>query len=195
VGGIALVKLMGRHAGFIAAGATVISQEVDFALVPEVPFPLEGEHGFLSALARRMRERGRAVIVVAEGAGQHLFSEAQTQRDASQNVLHQDIAALLRERITKHFAEIKFPISLKYLDPSYYIRSVPACAYDRVLCDQMARHAVHAAMAGKSGMLIGFEHNTYVNVPIGVVVNQTKRMEVSGDLWRAVLETTGQPGW
>jgi 6-phosphofructokinase 1 len=195
VHGIALVKLMGRHAGFIAAGAAVISQEVDFALVPEVPFSLEGDQGLLSALERRMRDRGHAVIVVAEGAGQHLFQEVETRRDASQNVLHEDIGALLRERITKHFSGIDFPISLKYLDPSYHIRSVPACAYDRVLCDQMARHAVHAAMAGKTGMLIGFEHNTYVNIPIPAVVNQTKRMEVSGDLWRAVLETTGQPVW
>ena len=101
----------------------------------------------------------------------------------------------MREKIAAYFGGIALPIALKYLDPSYHIRSVPACAYDRVLCDQMARHAAHAAMAGKTGMLVGFEHNTYINVPIPVVVNQTKRMEVSGDLWRAVLETTGQPGW
>jgi 6-phosphofructokinase 1 len=195
VHGIALVKLMGRHAGFIAAGAAVVSQEVDFVLVPEVPFPLDGEHGFLSALERRVRERGHAVVVVAEGAGQHLFAETEQQRDASHNVLQQEIGGLLREKIDRYFVTRSFPIALKYLDPSYYIRSVPASAYDRVLCDQMARHAVHAAMAGKTGMLIGSEHNNYIHVPIPAVVSKTKRMEIPGDLWRAVLETAGQPRW
>ena len=195
VNGIGLVKLMGRHAGFIAAGASVVSQEADFTLVPEIPFPLDGEHGFLAALERRMRNRGHSVIVVAEGAGQHLFDEAQQRRDASGNVLHEEIGGFLREKIGGHFAKREFSVSLKYLDPSYSIRSVPANVYDRVLCDQMARHAVHAAMAGKTDVMIGCQHNKYVNVPIMPVVSQTKAMEVSGDLWRAVLQSTGQPRW
>jgi 6-phosphofructokinase 1 len=195
VNGIGLVKLMGRHAGFIAAGASVVSQEVDFTLVPEIPFPLDGEHGFLAALERRMRDRGHAVIVVAEGAGQHLFDESQQRLDASGNLLHEEIGGFLRQKIDAHFTERQFPVSLKYLDPSYSIRSVPANVYDRFLCDQMARHAVHAAMAGKTGVMIGHQHNQYVNVPIPAVVSQTKGMDVSGDLWRAVLQSTGQPRW
>jgi 6-phosphofructokinase 1 len=195
VNGIGLVKLMGRHAGFIAAGASVISQEVDFTLVPEIPFPLDGEEGFLAALERRMRRRAHAVIVVAEGAGQHLFEQSQQRRDASGNLLHEEIGGFLRQKINAHFNERHFPVSLKYLDPSYLIRSIPATVYDRFLCDQMARYAVHAAMAGKTGVMIGFKHNQYVNVPIPAVVNQTKRMEISSDLWRAVLEATGQPRW
>ena len=195
VNGIGLVKLMGRHAGFIAAGASMVSQEVDFTLVPEVPFPLEGESGFLAALERRMRNREHAVIVVAEGAGQHLFDGAAERRDASGNLLHEDIGTFLRDTITTYFRRRDFPIALKYLDPSYYIRSVPANVYDRYLCDQMGRHAVHAAMAGKTGVMIGLEHDRYVHVPIATVVRQTKVMDVSGDLWRAVLEATGQPRW
>jgi 6-phosphofructokinase 1 len=195
VNGIGLVKLMGRHAGFIAAGASVVSQEVDFTLVPEIPFPLDGEHGFLAALERRMRDREHAVIVVGEGAGQHLFDETQQRRDASGNLLHEEIGAFLRKEIGEHFAKRQFSVSLKYLDPSYSIRSVPANVYDRILCDQMARHAVHAAMAGKTGVMIGCQHNQYVNVPIPAVVIQTKGMDVSGDLWRAVLQSTGQPRW
>jgi 6-phosphofructokinase 1 len=195
VNGIALVKLMGRHAGFIAAGASVVSQEVDFTLVPEVPFPLEGENGLLAALERRMRNRAHAVIVVAEGAGQHLFDENEQRRDASGNLLHQDIGNFLRQRVADHFVQRSFPIAMKYFDPSYHIRSVPANVYDRFLCDQMARHAVHAAMAGKTGVMIGLEHDFCVNVPIPTVVKQTKRMEVSSDLWRAVLQSTAQPRW
>jgi len=195
VNGIGLVKLMGRHAGFIAAGASVVSQEVDFTLVPEIPFPLDGENGLLSALERRMKDRAHAVIVVAEGAGQHLFDSGQQQRDASGNLLHQDIGQFLREIITAYFAERHFRVSIKYLDPSYHIRSIPADVYDRYLCDQMARHAVHAAMAGKTGVMIGQEHDQYVNVPIPAVVRQAKRLDVSGDLWRAVLESTTQPRW
>lgn len=195
VNGIGLVKLMGRHAGFIAAGASVVSQEVDFTLVPEIAFPLEGEVGFLDALEKRMQRRGHAVVVVAEGAGQHLFESAEMQRDASGNLRLQDIGVLLREKIKQHFAEKKFPISMKYLDPSYHIRSVPASAIDRFLCDQMGRHAVHAAMAGKTGMLIGHEHNQFIHVPIPTVTGQGKRLDVTGDLWRAVLQVTRQPRW
>ena len=96
---------------------------------------------------------------------------------------------------SNYFDDCNFPVSLRYLDQSYHIRSVPANVYDRYLCDQMGRHAVHAAMAGKTGLMIGHEHSRYVHVPIAAVVGRTKRMEVSGDLWRAVLESTSQPRW
>lgn len=195
VNGIGLVKLMGRYAGFIAAGASVVSQEVNFTLIPEIPFPLEGENGFLEALERRMLDRAHAVIVVAEGAGQHLFEESCPELDASGNAKLHDIGALLRQKIASHFGQRGIPIAMKYLDPSYHIRSVPANAYDRFLCDQLARHAVHAGMAGKTGMLIGQEHNRFIHVPITTVVDRHKRLEVNGDLWRAVLQGTGQPRW
>ena len=193
--GIGLVKLMGRHAGFIAAGASVVSQETDFALVPEISFPLDGKDGLLSALERRLKERGHAVIVVAEGAGQHLMPKGEQGKDKSGNPLLLDVGSFLRNEIIEHFARRELPIAMKYLDPSYHIRSVPANSYDRFLCDQMGRHAVHAAMAGKTGLIIGFEHSQYIHVPIPAVTGQTKRMDVSGDLWRAVLESTGQPRW
>ena len=195
VNGIGLVKLMGRHAGFIAAGASVVSQEVNFTLVPEIPFAVEGQQGFLQALANRLRDRGHAVVVVAEGAGQHLFDAAQPRQDTSGNPIPEDIGDLLKQRIHAHFDRQGLAISLKYLDPSYYIRGVPANAYDRYLCDQLGRHAVHAAMAGKTGMLVGFEHNQFIHLPIAVVVGRTKQMDPSGDLWRAVLQVTRQPRW
>ncbi|MEM8668386.1 MAG: ATP-dependent 6-phosphofructokinase [Planctomycetota bacterium] len=193
--GIGLVKLMGRHAGFIAAGTSVVSQEVDFTLVPEIPFPLTGDNGLLDALERRMKQRGHAVIVVAEGAGQHLIHDSQQKRDRSGNLLHDDIGLFLRHEISQHFSDKGIPIALKYLDPSYHIRSVPADVYDRFLCDQMGRHAVHAAMAGKTGLIVGSEHGYYIHVPIPAVVSQTKRVDVTDDLWRAVLESTDQPRW
>ena len=142
-----------------------------------------------------MRNRGHAVIVVAEGAGQHLFGDHNHQRDASGNLLHQDIGIFLRDKINDYLQKKEFPASLKYLDPSYYIRSVPANVYDRFLCDQMARSAVHAAMAGKTGVMIGSASDHIVNVPIPAVVAQSKLMEVSGDLWQAVLHSTAQPRW
>ncbi|ESQ17333.1 MAG: ATP-dependent 6-phosphofructokinase [Thiohalocapsa sp. PB-PSB1] len=193
--GVGLVKLMGRDAGFIAAGAAVVSQEVNFVLVPEIAFPLQGQGGFLAALEQRMDKRGHAVVVVAEGAGQHLIESDNTRRDASGNLLHEDVGLFLKTRISEHFAASGQPVSLKYIDPSYFIRSVCANVYDRILCDQMGRHAVHAAMAGKTGMLIGFEHNQFINVPIPVVVAQKKQMDVTSDLWRAVLQVTRQPHW
>lgn len=193
--GVGLVKLMGRDSGFVAAGAALASQDANFVLVPEVDFPLEGEGGFLEALEARIRDRGHALVVVAEGAGQHLFGSRGDDRDASGNIEHHDIGELLRARAIEHFDRKGLELNLKYLDPSYFIRSVPANGWDRVLCDRMARHAVHAAMAGKTDMLIGFHHATLINVPIGTAVRERRVLDLASDLWVGVLSTTGQPHW
>lgn len=190
--GISIVKLMGRDAGFIAAGATLASQEVNFTLIPELPFALDGEHGFLEALHRRMLSRGHAVIVVAEGAGQELVPGEETARDASGNLLNQDIGIFLKQRISEFFAERKCPCNVRYFDPSYFIRSVPANTLDALLCDQMARSAAHAAMAGKTDMLIGYWYGLFVHVPLPTVTASKRRMGADGDLWRSVLASTGQ---
>jgi 6-phosphofructokinase 1 len=193
--GIGLVKLMGRDAGFIAAGATLANQEANFVLVPEVPFPLEGENGFLSALERRLFRRGHALVVVAEGAGQHLFEREKLERDASGNIRYQDIGVFLRERIGAYFAERGIEVNLKYIDPSYMVRSVPAAAWDRILTDRMARSAVHAAMAGKTDVMMGWWNQCVIHVPISAAVQEKRRMPLESDLWNAVLATTGQPNW
>ena len=193
--GVGLVKLMGRDAGFIAAGAAIASQEANFVLVPEIPFPLEGEGGFLQTLERRMLTRGHALVVVAEGAGQHLLTGHDVERDASGNVRHEDIGIFLRDRIKKHFADRKLELNLKYIDPSYAIRSVPANAWDCILTDRMARAAVHAAMAGKTDAMIGYWNQEIVHVPIATAVADKKQMPLESDLWNAVLATTGQPDW
>ncbi len=191
--GIAIVKLMGRHAGYIAAAATVASQEVNFVLVPEVPFALDGAGGFLAALEDRVVGRGHAVIAVAEGAGQDLVDGAAVGADESGNKLLKDIGLLLRGRIEEHFAAAGVPISIKYFDPSYSIRAVPADADDSVLCDTFARHAVHAAMAGKTDMVIGLMRAKSIHVPISLVARERKTMDSEGELWRAALAATGQP--
>jgi len=191
--GVALVKLMGRHAGFIAAGATVASQDVNFTLIPEVPFALGGPTGFLAALKRRVLERGHAVVVVAEGAGQDLFAESPEARDASGNVRLWDIGPFLSEGITTFFANERVPVTLRYFDPSYQIRSRPANCEDAVMCDQFARQAVHAALAGKTGLVVGFLHGAFIHVPTDLIVSGVKQVEPDGPLWQAVLATTGQP--
>ncbi len=191
--GIALVKLMGRHAGFIAAGATIASQDVNFTLIPEVPFKLEGEKGFLAALKRRILKREHAVIVVAEGAGQDLLQADSESRDASGNVKLKDIGPFLRDRIETYFKAEKIPCTMRYIDPSYTIRSVPADAEDSILCDLFARNAVHAAMAGKTGIVIGLVHDKFVHVPSELLTSRKKSIEPNSNEWRAVLAATGQP--
>ncbi|MDR0577502.1 MAG: ATP-dependent 6-phosphofructokinase [Candidatus Accumulibacter sp.] len=190
--GISLVKIMGRNAGFIAAGATVASQDVNFTLVPEVPFALEGENGFLSALRERVLKRAHAVILVAEGAGQHLMAGGEEGRDASGNVKLKDIGLFLRDRIEAYFKAEKIPFVLRYFDPSYMIRSVPACAEDAVLCDFYARNAVHAAMAGKTGLVIGQHHGVFTHVPIDLLANRKKQLDLSSSAWQGALASTGQ---
>lgn len=192
--GISIVKLMGRHAGFIAAGATVASQDVNFCLIPEVPFQMEGEGGFLAALKRRVLKRAHAVIVVAEGAGQELLEDAGAAgTDASGNRKLGDIGAFLRDRIAAYFKAEGIPTTVRYFDPSYTVRSVPADAEDAILCDLFARHAVHAAMAGKTGLVVGLVHDEFVHIPIELLANRHKALDPEGPEWQAVLAATGQP--
>ncbi len=190
---VALVKVMGRDAGFIAAGATVASQDVNFCLVPEIPVVLEGRRGLLELLKQRILHRGHAVVVAAEGAGQDLLHCAARARDASGNLLQADIGVFLRDRIQEYFRSEGIESNLKYIDPSYVVRSVPANSEDQILCDVFARDAVHAAMAGKTNMIIGMWHGVSIHVPIDVAVAQKKRMSPESGLWMSVLDATGQP--
>jgi 6-phosphofructokinase 1 len=191
--GIGLVKVMGRDSGFIAAYATLANLEVNFCLVPEVRFELYGKGAFLDLLETRLKEREHAVIVVAEGAGQDLMQAGESRKDASGNVLHDDIGEFLKEKIQEYFASKKNPVNLKYFDPSYIIRSGPANASDCIFCDNLARNAVHAAMAGKTDLVIGLWHGVYVHVPIPLAIRERKRIRPEGSLWSHVLEVTGQP--
>jgi len=191
--GIALVKLMGRHAGFLTAEATVASQDVNFTLIPEVSFQLEGQRGFLATLERRILDRGHAVIAVAEGVGQELLAGVKNERDASGNVRLKDIGVFLQQKIEEWFQARKIPVVMRYFDPSYIVRSSPANAEDSVLCDLFARHAAHAAMAGKTGVMIGHLHDYFIHVPIDLLATQQKRLDPDGPAWSAVLAATGQP--
>ncbi len=188
--GIALVKVMGRHAGFIAVGATVASQEVNFCLIPEVRFSLDG---FLAALKRRIAKRSHAVIVVAEGVGQEWLNNGDAARDASGNVKLGDIGSFLRGQIESYFKAEKMPIVMRYFDPSYHVRSGPANSEDAILCDLFARNAVHAAMSGKTGLVIGFLHDEFIHVPIELLASRKKSIDPAGPIWRGTLAATGQP--
>jgi len=191
--GISLVKIMGRHAGFIAGGATVASQDVNFTLIPELPFKLEGENGFLVALKKRILNRQHAVIVLAEGAGQDLLKHEEARYDASGNILLDDIGQFMRAKIDAYFKSEQIPVVLRYFDPNYIIRSCRANASDSMLCDLFARYAVHAAMAGKTGLVIGNIHDKFIHVPIELLTSQNKRVDIDGPGWSAVLSATGQP--
>lgn len=191
--GVGLVKLMGRHSGFIACLATLATSHVNFTLVPEIPLRLEGPGGLLDALESRLARRGHAVIVAAEGAGQNLLNDLPRQHDASGNLKLHDIGPYLGDAIKSHFNQLGREVNLKYLDPSYMIRSLPANATDGVYCWRLAQNAVHAAMAGKTAMVVGQWHERYVHLPMQAVIAARRRVEPEGDLWLSVLESTGQP--
>lgn len=187
--GVGLVKLMGRESGFIAASAALANSEVNFCLIPEVEFTLEG---LLRALEKRLRQRGHAVIVVGEGAGQNLLSD-DLGEDASGNRKLGDIGLVLRDEIKAHFRAINMDLTLKYIDPSYMIRSTPASAYDSAFCLQLGHYAVHAGMAGFTNMLVGHWNNRFTHVPIPLAVLHRKKVDPAGRLWSSVLMATGQP--
>ena len=187
--GIGLVKLMGRDSGFIAAYSVLVVSQVNFCLVPEVPFTLER---FLRELQQRLEGRGHAVIVTAEGAGQDLLAKS-AERDASGNVKHGDIGIFLRDAIKDHFRKTGVAINLKYIDPSYTIRSVPADAHDSAFCLLLGQNAVHAGMSGRTNMVAGFWNHQFTHVPISLAVSQRKKIDPAGALWSSVLASTGQP--
>ena len=190
--GIGLIKLMGRHSGFIAATAVLAQQDVNFVLIPEVDFDLEGPAGLLNAMEKRLAERKHAVIVVAEGAGQKFFKDEKSKRDASGNIKLKDIGLYLKETISAYFAHKGIDVSIKYIDPSYMIRSLPANANDRVFCNFLGRNSVHAGMAGKTSMLIGHWNNQFVHVPMKVIADKRKKVDPNGSLWHSTLGATGQ---
>jgi 6-phosphofructokinase 1 len=189
--GIGIIKLMGRHSGFIASNAALGEQNVNFVLIPEVDFDFEGEGGLLIKLEKRLLNRNHAVIVVAEGAGQKFFKNKK-KYDRSGNLLLDDIGTLLQGEIKQYFKKKDVQISIKYIDPSYMIRSVPANANDHIYCSFLGRDAVHAGMAGKTGMIIGYCNDQFVHIPLKSIAGKRKQVDPKGKLWLSVLESTGQ---
>jgi 6-phosphofructokinase 1 len=190
--GVGLVKLMGRHSGFIACYAALACHEADAVLIPEVPFSLEGPSGLLEYVHRRVDHQGHCVVVVAEGAGQELLPRRQAT-DASGNARLADIGGLIRERLIASFANYRRELNLRYVDPGYAIRSVPAAGYDAVYCTRLAHAAVHAALSGRTDMIVGGWHGRFVHLPIGLVTSGRNVVDPNGDLWLTVTEATGQP--
>jgi len=190
--GIGMVKLMGRHSGFIACSAAIASGEANCVLIPEVPFALDGDHGFLEDIRQRVVNRGHAVVIVAEGAGQHLMDGPGTT-DASGNKRLGDIGIFLKDKIHQYFQKCGTELNLKYIDPSYMIRSVPASPQDRIYCMRLGQAAVHAAMAGKTGLVVARWHSSYIHLPVTLATSARKTVDTGGDLWLSVLESTGQP--
>jgi 6-phosphofructokinase 1 len=197
--GVVIIKLMGRNSGFIAANTSLACPDVNFVLIPEVPFTMQGEKGLLRSLERgfeNKKKQGRhphSVIVVAEGAGQDLLENNGDERDASGNVRFKDIGFFLKENIQQYFKD-RYPVNLKLIEPSYMIRSLPANPHDAIFCYYLADHAVHAAMAGKTDMMVGYWNGHFTHVPLEVVNNNQKRINPHGEFWRQVLFSTGQPG-
>ncbi len=192
--GVGLVKVMGRMSGFIAANAALALNEVNFVLVPEIPFELDGPKGLYALLEKRLDSKKHAVIVVAEGAGQEYANMDTGKKDASGNPILGDIGIFLKDSFGSHFKKVlKKELSLKYIDPSYLVRAVPANAHDAIFCMQLAQNAVHAGMSGKTGMLIGLWNGKFTHVPFALATRESKRLSPEDPLWLSVIEATGQP--
>jgi 6-phosphofructokinase 1 len=192
--GIGLIKIMGRNSGHIATHAALAQNDTNFVLIPEVPFDLEGENGFLTALKKRIKSRGHAVILVAEGAGQDILRNniSPMEKDPSGNIRLLNIGLFLKNAIEDYFKEIDLEINLKYIEPSYLIRSVPANASDSIYCNSLGQYAVHVGMAGKTGILVALMKDEYVHLPLNTVTS-SRKIDSQDNTWLRVLETTGQP--
>lgn len=187
--GIGFVKLMGRDAGFIAAESSMASGNVDICLVPEVEFKLNGKGGLLEKINTIIKKKGYLLIVISEGAGQNIL-ESTNKLDPSGNKVFADIGIFLKKEISNYLQKKKIPFSLKYIDPSYIIRSTNANSYDQILCSRMAHNAVHAAMAGKTSLLIGNIKNAIVHIPISLLKDKKKRIQVDSHFWSELTQST-----
>ena len=192
VNGVGIVKLMGRHSGFIAAHASLSNPDVNLCIVPEVPFALDGPGALLPVLESRLAERGHAVIVVAEGAGQEIVG-CGDGTDASGNARLGDVGVFLRDRIRAHFEGMRRHVTVKYIDPSYTIRSLPANAFDAQYCNALGQHATHAGLAGFTDAMVGRWNGCFTVVPLHLVTQRRRQLDPSGDVWQRVLQSTGQP--
>ncbi len=190
--GIGIVKVMGRHSGFIAANATIASNDVNFCFVPEIPFELQGDNGFLRCLKKRLLRSRHAVILVAEGAGQYFFQSNDKKYDPSGNEKLDDIGLYLKNEIKDYLAKENIPTSIKYIDPSYIIRSTAPTANDAIFCLQLAQKAVHAGMAGKTGIVVGHFKGEFTHLPIEVATSKRKTLDPDSELWMSVIDATGQ---
>ena len=186
---IGLVKLMGRDSGFIACQAALAMSDVNFVLIPEQKFDLDT---FLKCLHERMERSHHAVIAVAEGAGQELICSELDKKDKSGNVVYEDIGIFLKDKIKQYSKDHNLDYSVKYIDPSYIVRSVPANGFDSTYCLRLGYDAVHAAMAGKTNMIVGSIKGRICHIPMSLVTAGRKRVNIKGDLWRSVIQSTGQ---
>jgi len=191
--GIGIVKVMGRESGFIAAHATLAQKDVNYVLVPEIDFDIEGPKGLLEVLHKRLKRAKHALIVVAEGAGQKYFKNLEVRYDPSGNRILNDIGIYIKNEIKKYFAAKNIDVNIKYIDPSYIIRSVPASPEDAVYCGFLAEHAVHAAMSGRTRMIIGRWNTRFVHLPMDIIRIGRKKIDPNKALWQSVLLSTGQP--
>ncbi|XP_021835160.1 ATP-dependent 6-phosphofructokinase 5, chloroplastic [Spinacia oleracea] len=190
--GIGLVKLMGRSSGFIAMHASLASGQVDICLIPEVPFTLDGPNGVLSHLEHLIRTKGAAVVCVAEGAGQELLA-APDLKDLSGNAVLGDIGVHFKNQIKSYFNEKGIHADVKYIDPTYMVRSVRANASDAILCTVLGQNAVHGAFAGYSGITMGICNTHYVFLPITEVIHTPRAVNPNSRMWHRCLTSTGQP--
>lgn len=192
INGISIVKVMGRNSGFIAAHAALTINDVNYVLIPELPFDMNGEKGLLTQLRKRMEARHHAVLLAAEGAGQDLMEQS-NKKDASGNRVLEDIGLFLKREISDFFKALPMEVNIKYINPGYMIRSAPAIPSDSIYCARLGSHAVHAAMAGKTKMLVSLVNNHFVHIPIHLAVSIQKKIDIEGSFWRDVLGATGQP--
>jgi len=192
--GVGIVQLMGRHAGYIAAHATLATRQVDICLIPEIQFPLRGQNGVCELTEYIVKRQGYCVIVIAEGAGADLVAKSKAEYDEGGNRKLPDIGKFLSAEVKKYFGERKVEASIKLIDPSYMIRAVNADASDAVYCQSIAQNAVHGAMAGFTGFSSGLVNNRTVLIPFDLIsATSPSYLNPDGRTWERVLSLTHQP--
>jgi 6-phosphofructokinase 1 len=190
--GLGLVKLMGRQSGFIAMQSSMSSGVVDVCLIPEIKFEMRK---LCEYIAKVFEKKGHCVVCVAEGAGQDILDSEGSKgtTDASGNPILSDIGVYLKSELKRYFKEHKTDADIKYIDPSYMIRSVPTISNDRIYCAVLAQSAVHAAFAGFTDATVAMVNTHYVYLPISTVIQAPRLVNPKGRRWNRLITANGQP--
>ena len=85
---------------------------------------------------------------------------------------------------------------MKYIDPTYMVRAVPANAADSVYCAQLAHACAHGVMHGFTNFMIGTVGAQDVFIPLPLVVERSNVVAVSegATIWTRRWQRQGPKG-
>ncbi|MFO8234747.1 MAG: ATP-dependent 6-phosphofructokinase [Bacteroidales bacterium] len=157
---VLITEVMGRDAGWIALNASVAGG-AEICLIPEIPYDVNKVMERINS--RFVKDRGFAIIVVAEGA--HPKGGEPSQKNPEEvgynNIKYSGAASRLEQELKT--AGCKYDIRKTVL--GHIQRGGIPIAYDRVLATQFGVRAFEMVLKEKFGEMVSYRHPYITSVP------------------------------